>query len=108
MEKITIGSKTYEISKQAKIVLYSWIVILFSMFIILLVDQQNIGMKLMVFVMYILLSLLGVYSVNCYVVGQCNILAWVGATVSVVSAVLYVLTTVLMLSVKMPMKVSKK
>jgi hypothetical protein len=97
MDKITLGNKTFEISRQAKFVLYAWIVIIFMMLIMLLLDTQHLAMNLLAFIMYVLVGILSVYAVNCYVVGNCNVLAWIATVFSIFTAVMYVFTTLMLL-----------
>ena len=100
MDKITLGNKTFEISRQAKFVLYAWVVIIFMMLIMLLLDTEHLGMNFIALIMYVLVGALSVYAVNCYVVGNCNVLAWIATVFSIFTAVIYVFTTIMILVAK--------
>jgi len=94
MNKITIGKLSFELSKQAKVVFYAWAVILAAMFVVILLNPKTLLLNLFVFVLYVFVAILSVYAVNCYVVGNCNTLAWIASAFSIVSAVMYVITAI--------------
>lgn len=102
MDTLTFGNKTIEISRQAKIVFYAFIVILASMLVMMFIDPANIGMKIINFIFYIGMSLLVTYSVNCYVVGECNVLAWVGAILYILIAILTIVALIITVVMKVP------
>lgn len=92
MVKVRIGNKEFELSQQARFVLYVWLVILAVSFLAILINPKNLLLKLSMFVFNVIMSVLYIYVVNCYVVGGCNILAWVVVVFMLVYVVLSTLT----------------
>ena len=100
LKELKVGPWTFKLTKQGMAVVYLWVVILASMLLTFFFDTgAMLAMRIVVFILYVALAVLSVYAVNCYVVGECNILAWVAVAVlalsalgSVFSAVVLVLT----------------
>jgi hypothetical protein len=101
MGQISLGKMSFEVSRQAQIVFYLWLVILAIMLVNLIIDQDNMFvLRLVVFVMYMGIAALSVYAINCYVVGQCNVLAWVGVAFTGIAMLMTVASLVGMVVMK--------
>lgn len=101
MGQISLGKMTFEVSRQAQIVFYLWVVILAVMLVNLIMDQDNLFvLRLVMFVMYMGIAALSVYAINCYVVGQCNILAWIGVAFTAIATLMTVVSVVMMVVMK--------
>lgn len=108
LTELTVGPWTFKLTKQAMAVAYIWVVILASMLLTFFFDNTSmLVMRVVTFILYVPLVVLSIYAVNCYVVGDCNILAWVAVAVLALSALGSVFSTVVLVLAKqvpVPMK----
>ena len=109
LKELTVGPWTFKLTKQAMAVVYLWVVILASMLLTFFFDNSTmLVMRVVTFVLYVPLAVLSVYAVNCYVVGECNILAWVAVALLALSALGSVFSTVvLVLAKQVPVPLKK-
>jgi len=109
METINLGFRKFEVSKQAKLVYISFLVIFVSHLLsVFVTDMGPIGFTF--YTIYLLaVGSLSVYASNCIVVGQCNTYAWIVSYVYVALAAMYVLAIVFVMWWKLSVpRVSRK
>lgn len=107
MEQITVFGKTYEISKQAKITLYSYIVALIAFVLTSLMSDASAIITTTMVMVLVIMTILGTYVVNCIVVGKCDVYAWFVTAFAIVSAIGYVITFFITLASKVNKKSRK-
>ena len=97
METINLGVRKFEVSKQAKVMYYTFIIITIIHFLSLF--MRDVGPVGFIFqtIYIIIMGALGVYATNCMVVGKCNIYAWIVVYLYIFIAVMYVVMFVLSL-----------
>jgi len=101
MVKVRLGNREIEMSAQARLVLYLWLVSLVVSVVMLVVNPDSVGVKLFLLALNVAMAVLYVYAINCYVVGGCNILSWIAVALIGIYIVANVMVTV-MTGGKMP------
>ena len=83
---------------QTKIAFIGYVLLAVAIIAMMIQDKgENMlpKMTIPVFVTYILMSALGLYVINCTVLGHCNLYAWIMGYVMVVIGVLAVITVLM-------------
>ena len=75
MSTSTIGKM--QIVPQTKLAFLGYVILLIAQIVYLVQRPQSIKIFLPNMVGFIIIAILGLYVVNCSVVGQCNVYAWI-------------------------------
>jgi hypothetical protein len=91
MEQLNLGFKKLEVSKQAKIAFYTWVVS-FVCFILITLFKRPVGLgpAILSSVFIFVMGILTTYVVNCMVVGKCYVYSWFLVGLSIFNAVSYI------------------
>ena len=90
--------KNIVIVPQTKIAFIGYVLLAVAKVVMMLQDKGQISsVSLLVFVAYILVAALGLYVINCTVLGHCNLYAWIVGYVLVVIGVISVITVMMKL-----------
>lgn len=100
MDTLRLGNLTFQVPRQAMVSFYAWVVILACMIVLMVLDNSRVMVRFFFFVLYVGMAVLSVYAINCYVVGNCNVLAWVFAGFQIFLAVSYLLMLVMFVVLK--------
>lgn len=82
----------FVIVPQTKIAFIGYILILISMVIAHVTGSNKFPWSMSFLIMYVVLAILGLYVINCTVLGHCNLYAWIMGYVLVVLGALAVLS----------------
>jgi hypothetical protein len=74
--KLTIGNKQIDIVAQTKVAFWAYIVLIIALTILWAFSPTQKGFSFISLLFVVCISLIGLYSLNCMVVGECNVLAW--------------------------------
>lgn len=90
---ISVGSQSMVVVPQTKIAFIGYLLILIAMLLSYIKSPSVKGLVTMIF--YALLFILGLYVINCTVVGKCNLYAWIAGYVVAVIGIIIILGVVL-------------
>jgi hypothetical protein len=94
---LNIFGKKYQVSKQARMVFYTYLVS-FIAGVLIMITSKNMMLNSIVMLLFTLIVLvIGTYATNCLVVGKCSTYAWVIVGFAFVNAFIYVLSALTIL-----------
>lgn len=110
MDTLRLGNLSFQVPRQAMVSFYAWVVILACMIVLMVLDSSMWMVRFFFFVLYVGMAVLSVYAINCYVVGNCRVLAWVFVAFQIFLAVVYVvmLMSLVVLKMQKPVTMSVK
>lgn len=86
----------FVIVPQTKIAFIGYLLLFVAQVLLVLQNNQNIESRHYVFsLVYILSAILGLYVINCTVLGKCNLYAWIMGYILLIIGILVVLTIIM-------------
>ena len=90
--------KEWTIVPQTKIAFIGYVLLAIAKIIMMTQEKGPIThISMLIFVAYLIISALGLYVINCTVLGQCNLYAWIMGYVLVVVGALSIITIMMKL-----------
>jgi len=74
--KLTLGNKEIDIVTQTKVAFWAYLILIILLTLLWAFAPSQKGFSFVSLLFVITISAIGLYSLNCMVVGECNTLAW--------------------------------
>jgi hypothetical protein len=94
---LNIFGKKYEVSKQARVVFYTYLISFIAGVLIMITSKNMVINSIFMLLFTLAVLVLGTYATNCLVVGKCNTYAWIIVGFAIVNAVIYVMSALTVL-----------
>jgi len=99
---LKVFGKEYKVSRQARMVFFAYLASFISAVLVAVLGGRAMMMSsIFTILVTSILLVLSTYATNCMVVGQCNTYAWVIVGFSIANAVIYGLSALFVLYVKL-------
>lgn len=92
--EITIAGRKIEVVQQTQIAFLAYAAIIVSVIVLAMFAPKDSGVGAIMVPTVIIASFLGMYALNCMVVGQCNTFAWIITSLLILEATIMILAVV--------------